>query len=202
MLANVGGLGRRVGERDGSAERLARIFAAAEAVEQDPAHAVEVEVAAERPGERLDHRERRFWACMLPDRDGAIERNDRRWRLPLEHRIERVDPCPVGVLGPGGANVVRRDRRLIWYGPGREWRTALSSMASASAIIGRFQRARSWSSSRIGVPSAVKRAACRECCMSMSARRPISSGSDGNIRNASRARRIASSQRCDRSLSG
>ena len=53
------GLGRRVGEGDGAAEGLARLGAAAEPVEQHPAHAVEIEVAVERRGQRLDHGERR-----------------------------------------------------------------------------------------------------------------------------------------------
>jgi hypothetical protein len=102
-----------------------RIGAAAETVEQDAVHAMEVEVAAERLGERLDHCEGRFGARMLPDRDGAIERDDWRRRLPLVHRMSASIPTQLVSSGRAARTWCAAIAASIWYGLGRPWRTAL-----------------------------------------------------------------------------
>jgi hypothetical protein len=55
-VADMGGLCGRVGEGDGAAEGVAGLGLAAELGEKRPAQTVQVEIAAERPLERLGPR--------------------------------------------------------------------------------------------------------------------------------------------------
>src|SRR5436309_15641196 len=97
MLADVRGLGGRVGERDRAVEGDTRLLVAAELLEQAALEAEEMEIAGERLGQRLDHRERGLRPAQLGDRDGAIERHDRGGGELLERRIKQIDLTPVGV---------------------------------------------------------------------------------------------------------
>src|SRR5689334_18936123 len=55
---DVRGLGRGVGERDRFGESSARLVATAEVLEECATQPVEIEIARERPGQRLDQLER------------------------------------------------------------------------------------------------------------------------------------------------
>src|SRR3954468_1208786 len=57
LAADVGGLGGGVGERNGPVEGLPGLRVAAELQQEGPARAEEVEIAAERLRQRLDHRQ-------------------------------------------------------------------------------------------------------------------------------------------------
>jgi RNA polymerase sigma factor (sigma-70 family) len=78
---------------------------------------------------------------------------------------------------------------------------ARSSAAKPRPISKRSQRARSWSSSRTGAPSAPTRARSREDWISISASRPWTSPSSGTWAASTRARRRASRHRAGRSQS-
>src|SRR5690349_12426857 len=98
MLADMRGLGGRVGQRDGHCESLPSLRLAPELKKQRPLQAEEVEIAAEPWGKRLDHRESRLRSAGLGDGDGAIESNDRRRLEALERPVEEVDLLPIRIL--------------------------------------------------------------------------------------------------------
>src|SRR5580704_4632339 len=57
MLADMGGLGRRVGQGNRPVEGLAGLGAAVELLQQGTPHTVEIEVAGKPFVQRLDHRQ-------------------------------------------------------------------------------------------------------------------------------------------------
>src|SRR5215216_1431062 len=73
---DVRGFRRRMGECDRLVERSARLLGASELHEQRALHAEEMEIAGERRGERLDHRQGGGRPLDLADGDGAVERDD------------------------------------------------------------------------------------------------------------------------------
>ena len=147
MHADMRGLGRRIGERDGLVEGVAGLRAAAELDQQRALHAEEVEIGRQLGRQRLDHRERGLWASHLGDGDSPVEGNDRR-RLHVPrapHRAGRFAPsrCPRAARR---GHAARRSPPVPGKGPGRRWRIALSISASPSAMQRPFHRLRSWSS--------------------------------------------------------
>ncbi len=108
----MGGLGGGVGQGDGAAPGLARLRMAAELEQQRPLHPEEVEIAAERLFQRLDHGQGLGGPAGLRYGHGAIQGDDRRWLQPLQSLVEEVDLPPVGLFGPGRTVVQGGEGRL------------------------------------------------------------------------------------------
>ncbi len=97
-------------------ERLARFGVAAKFFQERAAGAVEIEITAKAIGQRRDQVKRRLRAAEFRNSDGAVERDDGRWRVALKRLVEPIDLRPVGFsrrLRPrvkarnGGLNLIR-----------------------------------------------------------------------------------------------
>ena len=104
--AQVGALGGVLGGGDGGVVCLLRLGAAAEPAEHVGAGGVPCVVA--RQGQPVDEREGDFRAVQLGDRDGAVERDDRRRVEPGQLVVERDDLGPVRVPTRWGRRCGRR----------------------------------------------------------------------------------------------
>ncbi len=112
MLTDVGGLCRRVGERDGFVERFSGFGVFVQLHQEGAAGAVEIKIAAEAIFERRDKIERDLRAAELRDGDSAIERDDWRRRVAFECAVEPFDFGPIGFIGRFSARVQTGDRSL------------------------------------------------------------------------------------------
>ncbi len=118
MVADLGRLLRRAGERDRPVEGGPRLAGASELHQEMSAGAVEIEIAAERIRERIDQRQRGCGAVDLGDRHRAIEGHHGRGLQPLQDPVERLDLAPVRVGGRFGPPVQGCDGRLDEIGAG------------------------------------------------------------------------------------
>ena len=135
------------------------------------------------------------------DGDRAIEFDHRRGACA--RRARRTAPAMRGQsvsCAVRRARMARGDRGLqrIRARGAAEAFGALAAPPARAGCSRRSQRARSWSSSRIGVPSGSMRAPTREACNSISASRPCTSGSPRREPARMRPRRKASSHSAGR----
>ena len=82
------GLRRRIGERDGAIEGDLGLLRPLELQQECAPRTVEVEIAVELAGKRLDHGECSFRPLGFRDGNRAIERHDGRWLHLLECAVE------------------------------------------------------------------------------------------------------------------
>lgn len=113
------------------------------------------------------------------NRNRAIERDNRSWRHPFEHAVQRQDLRPVRLLGARCFVMHCGDRCLQLVRTKRRLAGVRVTSATPSSIWAVFQRSRCCSSSGTSEPSAFVRAARRASVSSIRASGPATSPSSG-----------------------